>query len=65
MVLPTTEGESMGKSSDKPVWMHRSDEPELTKLKNLLGLRNGDRTTTPDALSEAIRLAVKKLEQEA
>jgi hypothetical protein len=58
----------MGKPSTtthKLVWTFRSDENDLTKLKQLLGLSQGGRTfTTPEAIGVAIRLAVKQLEQE-
>lgn len=52
----------MGKSSDKPVWIHRNDEADLTKLKNLLGLRDGTQVSIPDALGDAIRARVADLE---
>jgi hypothetical protein len=58
----------MGKPSvttHKAVWLYRKDDEDLRKLKNLLGLRNETNATTPDALGEAIRLAVKQLEKEA
>lgn len=57
----------MGKPSvttHMAVWLYRKDQADLVKLKNLLGLRNETTATTPDALGEAIRLAVTQLEQE-
>lgn len=50
-------------TTHKPVWMHRSDEADLVKLKNLLGLRDGTTVTIPDAIGEAIRRTVAELEQ--
>ncbi len=50
------------KATDKPVWMHRSDEAALTKLKNLLGLRDGTQVSIPDAIGDAIRARVAELE---
>ena len=58
----------MGKPSTtthKPVWIRRSDDADLVKLKHLLGLKHGGDVTIPDALGIAIQLAVKQLEQEA
>jgi hypothetical protein len=49
-------------TTHKAVWIYRKDDADLTKLKNLLGLRNETTATTPDALGEAIRLAVAQLE---
>ncbi len=60
----------MGKPSTtthKPVWMFRSDDEDLTKLKRLLVVRNVTTpagATTAYTLGVAIRLAVKQLEQE-
>ena len=55
----------MGTETQKPVWMFRSDDADLVKLKNLLGLKYGSNVTTPVAIGEAIQIAVKQLEQEA
>lgn len=61
----------MGKPSTathKTVWMFRSDDEDLTKLKRLLVVRNVTTTagaTTPNALGIAIRIAVKQLEQDS
>jgi hypothetical protein len=49
-------------TTHKAVWIYRKDDADLTKLKNLLGLRKETTATTPDALGEAIRLAVALLE---
>ncbi len=61
-------GIAMGKPSTtthKPVWMFRSDDADLAKLKGCLMQSYGKNITTPDALGVALRLAVKQLEQEA
>lgn len=49
-------------TTHKPIWMHRRDEADLVKLKNLLGLRDGTTVTIPDAIGEALRLAVAQME---
>lgn len=51
------------KAKDKPVWMRRADEPELIKLQNLLGLRDGRTFSIPEAIGEAIRISLAELER--
>lgn len=41
--------------------MRRADEPNLVALKNLLGLRDGKTATIPDAIGEALRIAVAEM----
>ena len=57
----------MGKPSTtthKPVWMFRSDDAGLARLKHLLGLRDNKAVSTPDAIGDAIRARVADLESD-
>jgi len=52
------------RTKDKPVWIRKADGADLNRLKALLALRDGRTVSTPEALGEAIHIALAELESD-